>query len=84
MTVSSLSVKYQIWNKSTNDLYDFESEDFVKGELRLDRDQHLLITESNKIVPFADNAKLIEHLSTYSNDKVITSVNFLASNIPLV
>ena len=68
-------MKYQIWNKSTNDLYDFESEDFIKGENRIDKNQYLVLTEENKILFFTDTRILNEHISNNINDKIIADIN---------
>lgn len=74
-----MNLKYQIWNKSTNDLYDFESDDFIKGDHKIENDQYLVLTENNKIISFSESLKLSEYLNNNPNDKVIVDISALSS-----
>ena len=76
-----MNLKYQIWNKSTNDLYDFESNDFTKGDYKIERDQSLIMTEDNKIIPFSETIKLLDHLSINPNDKIIVDITTTGSTL---
>ena len=70
-----LNLKYQVWNKSTNDLYDFESDDYIKGEQKIEKEQYLVITDNNKLLPFSVASKLNEHISNNPNDKIIVDIS---------
>ena len=79
-TCRYLNLKYQIWNKSTNDLYDFESDDYIKGEHKIEKEEYIVITDNNKLLSFSQPTKLGEHILNNPNDKVIVDVSLSESN----